>query len=494
MKKQINTYILIAIGCIAIGNTVSAQEGKELFQNMCSVCHKIDDNSTGPKLQGARQLWVDAGEQNFLYDWVKNAQELTENGKSKRAIEASEYSPIIMTPQNVTNEQIDAVFDYIDNWKPEVIATNPAVTTTKNEEAQPIMIQNYIKNQRIFYWLIATMIALLIAIKVMASSIKSFLKTDYFKTGVKDNFEKTKQNASGNNVKNLLTIALILGASTIPAHTFAQSMDIGADDVLFKLTSTDLYIIGFINIILLFVLFYQVRLFKSLFKMSLPQEEVATIESEGFTTKKLNKLLTDIVDIKDEASILMDHEYDGIQELDNNLPPWWVWGFYATIVFAVIYLLNYHVFKTSELQVAEYETEVSAAEIQIAAYRSKMSMNIDEFNVTLLTDETALNEGKALYLKNCQSCHLENGSGSIGPNLTDNYWMYGNDIASVFKTIKYGAPNGMPDHEKKMNPIELQQVASFVLSLKYAEGKDPEGELVAGGESTEILTDTALEE
>jgi cytochrome c oxidase cbb3-type subunit III len=130
---------------------------------------------------------------------------------------------------------------------------------------------------------------------------------------------------------------------------------------------------------------------------------------------------------------------------------------------------------TAHLQEAEYKAEVAQAEIEIAEYRAKMAMNVDEFNVTLMTEESDLNAGKTLFEKNCQSCHMADGRGDIGPNLTDDYWIYGHEIASVFKTIKYGAPNGMPDHEKKLNPIELQQVSSFVLSLKYVAGKEPEG-------------------
>jgi cytochrome c oxidase cbb3-type subunit 3 len=277
-------------------------------------------------------------------------------------------------------------------------------------------------------------------------------------------------------------LALVFGSLSVPATSLAQTFDTGADEVLFRITSSDLYLIGAINLILLLVLFYQVRLFRSLYKMTLSPEQLVEKEEEGITAKKINKILTDIVDIEDEQSILLDHEYDGIQELDNNLPPWWVWGFYATIVFAVIYLFNYHIFGTADLQVAEYEKEVAQAEMEIAEYRSKMAMNIDEFNVTLMTEPSDLAVGKTLYAKNCQSCHMEDGRGDIGPNLTDDYWIYGNDIASVFKTIKYGAPNGMPDHEKKLNPIELQQVSSYILSLEYAAGKDPEGELMKKAE------------
>lgn len=471
MKKQMKKYLFAILALVGFSLISHAQDGKELFENFCSTCHKINDNSTGPKLKGVRQLWADAEESDLLYEWVRNPLQLKESGKSKRALVAWEYSPTNMTAQNVTNEQIDAIFEYVENWEPEP----DVVAGPIDGEAPLTMVQNYKENQRMFYWLIATMAALLIAIIVMSSSIQSFLKTDYFKKRMKESYER---DASNGGLGKITILALVFGSLSVPATSLAQTLDTGADEVLFRITSSDLYLIGTINLILLFVLFYQVRLFRSLYKMTLSPEQLVEKEEEGITAKKINKILTDIVDIEDEQSILLDHEYDGIQELDNNLPPWWVWGFYATIVFAVIYLFNYHILGTADLQVAEYEKEVAQAEIEIAEYRSKMAMNIDEFNVTLMTDPSDLNVGKTLYAKNCQSCHMEDGRGDIGPNLTDDYWIYGNDIASVFKTIKYGAPNGMPDHEKKLNPIELQQVSSYILSLEYAAGKDPEGELM----------------
>jgi cytochrome c oxidase cbb3-type subunit III len=468
MKKTMIKVLSIALAAILFPVGIAqAQDGKELFENVCSTCHKIDENSTGPKLKGSRQKWVDAEEGELLYEWVKNPLQLKNSGTSKMAAAIWDYSPTNMNAQQVTNEQIDAIFDYVDNWTPPVVdpvapATDGVVVVTK--------VENYKQNEKYFYWLVATMLALLIAIIVMASSIKSFLQTDFFKKRMKEAYERDHGNTG-----KMLGLAILLASTLVPAATFAQSGDIGADEVLFKITSSELIIVGVIDILLLFVLFYQVRLFKSLYKLTRTPEQAATVEEEGVTAKKINKILTDAVDIEDEASILLDHEYDGIQELDNNLPPWWVWGFWATIIFAVVYLLNYHVLGTSHLQIAEYEAEVAQAEIEIAEYRSKMAMNVDEFNVTLMAGESDLNAGKAIYEKNCQSCHMADGRGDIGPNLTDDYWIYGNDIASVFKTIKYGAPNGMPDHEKKLNPIELQQVSSFILSFKYVEGKEPEG-------------------
>jgi cytochrome c oxidase cbb3-type subunit 3 len=229
-----------------------------------------------------------------------------------------------------------------------------------------------------------------------------------------------------------------------------------------------------INLILLGVLFYMRRMFKEF--LSMVRAEKTAIEEAPAAIKKINQVLTDAVPIEEEHTILMQHEYDGIRELDNNLPPWWVWGFYATIIFAVVYLFNYHILGTADLQTEEYNKEIAQAKKDVDAYLAKMAMNVDETNATLMTEAKDLSAGKALFETNCVTCHNPKGEGNIGPNLTDNFWIYGPDVKDLFKTVKLGTPNGMPEHASKMNPIQLQQVSSYVLSLPFTKGpKGPEG-------------------
>jgi cytochrome c oxidase cbb3-type subunit 3 len=244
--------------------------------------------------------------------------------------------------------------------------------------------------------------------------------------------------------------------------------------------NTDLYALLAVNIILLIVVLYLRHLFNQMVAMVRPKkEEVEHVAVVAETFKKVNAILTDAVPIEEEHTILMDHEYDGIRELDNNLPPWWVWGFFATIVFAFIYIINYHVLGTSDLQEKAYKKEMAKAEKEIAAYREKMAMNVDETNATLMTGSTDLSAGKAVFGVNCVTCHKADGSGDVGPNLTDKNWIYGFDIKDVFATIKLGRPNGMPAHDALLNPIQIQQVASYVLSLKeVANGKPAQGDII----------------
>jgi cytochrome c oxidase cbb3-type subunit III len=440
-----------------------AQEsGKELFETFCSTCHKIDQNSTGPKLQGVRKLWEDEGEGELIYEWIKNPAGLKESGKSKRAAIAWEFSPSAMNPQPVNNEQIDAILDYVDNWMP------PPPPEPEPGEEEVTMVDNYKANQTLFYWLIGAIVLLLLAILVVAGSIKDFLQTDYFKSRMAGQLEKKK-----NDANKIAMIAFLVGASMFPAKAMAQT-DASVEEVFVKISTGELYMVGMIVVVLLGVLIYQVRLFNSLYRMTLKEEELVKVEEPIVSAKKINKILTDAVDIEDESSILMDHEYDGIQELDNNLPPWWVWLMWGTIIFAVVYMLNYHVFKISPLQIDEYAAEMELAEAL------KDPNAVTELTAVLLTSESDLNAGKTVFGKFCIACHKEDGRGEIGPNLTDEYWIHGNDIKDLFKIIKYGSPNGkMTPHGNLLTPLQIQQVASYVLGMSYAEGMPPEGEKYA---------------
>ena len=174
----------------------------------------------------------------------------------------------------------------------------------------------------------------------------------------------------------------------------------------------------------------------------------------------------------------MDHDYDGIHELDNDLPPWWKYGFYITIVWAGVYFFYYQVLEIGDLQTAEFEKEMVEGEEQIAAYKAANPNLVNAENVTLLEDGPALNSGKAIFTEKCSMCHGMSGEGSIGPNLTDEYWIYGHDIGSVFNAISEGATNGMPAWKADLTPTEMQETASYILSLEFTEGKAPEGDKV----------------
>jgi cytochrome c oxidase cbb3-type subunit 3 len=191
-----------------------------------------------------------------------------------------------------------------------------------------------------------------------------------------------------------------------------------------------------------------------------------------------NKLLS-LRPLSEEKDMIMEHEYDGIQELDNPTPGWFMALFYSTIAFAVCYLLIYHVFNLAPLQDEEYKNEVAVADAAQKVYLSKAANRVDERTVKQVSDPAVIGSGQAVFKQSCAACHGENGQGVVGPNLTDEYWLHGNKIGDIFKTVKYGVQSkGMPTWEKQLSPKQISDVANYILSLKDthpAGAKEPQG-------------------
>lgn len=183
-----------------------------------------------------------------------------------------------------------------------------------------------------------------------------------------------------------------------------------------------------------------------------------------------------------EAELLLEHDYDGIKELDNNLPPWWVYLFYGCIVFSLVYMVRFEIMGAPD-QETEYKNEMAQAKIDIAEYQKNAPDLMDEKTVTLLTDATSLAEGKAVFTTNCVACHKADAGGNIGPNLTDAYWILGGGIKNVFHTITNGGRDGkgmIAWSKNGLKPKDIQKVASYVLSLQGTNpvgGKAPDGEI-----------------
>lgn len=215
------------------------------------------------------------------------------------------------------------------------------------------------------------------------------------------------------------------------------------------------------------------------------KQKLAEAQSVSFSEspfmKNLMKKLTRSKEIEHDADLMLDHDYDGIKELDNVLPPWWVYLFYATIVFALVYLLRFHVFGDYN-QAQEYAAEVELAQAEIEKNKSTTpdEMNVDK--VTLLTDAESLAKGKEIFTNACVACHKADGGGQIGPNLTDEYWINGGGIKNVFRTISEGGREGkgMVPWKSNIKPSDIQKVASYVLSLQ---GTKPAGAKPAEAEA-----------
>lgn len=205
------------------------------------------------------------------------------------------------------------------------------------------------------------------------------------------------------------------------------------------------------------------------------------IVREPFSMKKYFAKSTFSRSIAQEEEIMLDHNYDGIKELDNHLPPWWLGMFYGGIAFGIVYLLAYHVWDWAPLQSEEYMAEMVQAEEEVQAYKATLAMSIDENNVELIKDEAELAAAKEIYTAKCVACHGAMGEGGVGPNLTDAYWLHGGDISSIFSTIKYGVPQkGMIAWESQLKPDEMQSLTSYILTFQGTNppnAKEPQGDL-----------------
>lgn len=219
----------------------------------------------------------------------------------------------------------------------------------------------------------------------------------------------------------------------------------------------------------------------------LSDEEKAKLAAEALHSQRndwyqsIMKNFTQSVPVEKEKELLMDHDYDGIKELDNNLPPWWVYLFYACIVFAVVYMVRYEIMGAPD-QDAELQAEMDQAKIEVAEYMKTAPDLMDENSVVLLDDAVSIEKGKEIFTTNCVACHRADGGGQIGPNLTDDYWILGGGIKNLFHTITNGGRDGkgMIAWKGTLKPKEIQAVSSYIISLRGSdpkEPKEPEGEV-----------------
>lgn len=220
----------------------------------------------------------------------------------------------------------------------------------------------------------------------------------------------------------------------------------------------------------------------------LSEEEKRSLEAQqegSFTDsvwyKKMMGMLTKSSPMEAEGALLLDHDYDGIKELDNDLPPWWKYLFIGTVIWGFAYFIHYEMLG-GDNQEMELQKEIAEAKIALEEYKKTAPDVMDADKVTVMTDAGDLSKGKAIYEMNCAACHKVDGGGQIGPNLTDDHWILGGGIKHVFHTISEGGRDGkgMVSWKAILKPTEIQQVASYVLSLQGtnpAEGKAAEGDV-----------------
>ena len=177
--------------------------------------------------------------------------------------------------------------------------------------------------------------------------------------------------------------------------------------------------------------------------------------------------------------LLLDHEYDGVRELDNKLPRWWVWLFYITIIFGAVYMMYYHVLGMGNLQAAEYDQEMKAGAAVKNAAMTKFEASIPALSPS--QDAEVLQNGRQTYAKYCAPCHRADGGGLVGPNLTDSYWIHGSNFTDNVSVIWNGVPaKGMITWKNSLKPEDISAVASYIYTLRGAKlatpGKLPENQ------------------
>jgi cytochrome c oxidase cbb3-type subunit 3 len=182
-----------------------------------------------------------------------------------------------------------------------------------------------------------------------------------------------------------------------------------------------------------------------------------------------------------QGDMMLDHNYDGIREMDYGMPPWLKYVFIGTFLFAVFYVPAFLIFDIIPDQQTEYQASIDDAAMRAEARAKAGIVQITAETAELQSDEAVMKAGQVLYKKNCAVCHADDGGGGVGPNLTDDYWIHGNDIKGVFTTVSEGVPaKGMIPWKGNMSPKQIQDVSNYVLSLvgtTPASSKEPQGEI-----------------
>ncbi len=337
--------------------------------------------------------------------------------------------------------------------------------------------------------LVSLILILLFVIGVLAGTLRQLT----FVTREKMYKEKTDKS---NVIKTLILFAVttfsVLSASAVDTVEVAPAPAIQSIDgipveefyVIISVIALELLVIGalmiFINVLL--------RIIRNTPETELKAQQMA---KKSWFWDNFNKAAS----LEKEQEVLLDHNYDGIQELDNSLPPWWKYGFYLTIVVSVIYIYRFHFSHDGLSQQEEYLAQMQQGEEDKAAYLAKSANNVDENTVVYLTDAASIAAGKDMYGKSCVACHLADGGGSVGPNLTDDYWLHGGGIKDIFKSLKYGwQEKGMKSWKDDYSPKQIQEIASFVKSLKGTKPttpKEAQGDLYVEAGAVIAVADTS---
>jgi cytochrome c oxidase cbb3-type subunit 3 len=297
----------------------------------------------------------------------------------------------------------------------------------------------------------------------------------------------------------IIAIALMFASSSAYAQDAAAATSASTPAVEAVIGGLDPNTVIILSVVVFIELFVIIYLYSILQKMLVALGYKEAKES-SWSWKSISKKMTNAIPLERESEVATDHNYDGIVELDNSLPPWWVYMFYGTIAFGFAYVIYFH-FLDGPSQADEYNKEIELASLKKTEMLKQTAGKVDENSVTLLTEAADIAKGKSSFITKCAACHGQAGEGGVGPNLTDEYWIHGGSINDIFKTIKYGVQEkGMIAWEAQMQPTEMQQVSSFIMSLKGtnpANAKAPQGNLykaeaVVDSTATTVAVDSTI--
>lgn len=308
-----------------------------------------------------------------------------------------------------------------------------------------------------------------------------FILSAVLRTSVKTRIREVMNSRTAQSV-----IALFIMLTSQSA--FAQTAEAATESLYIDTPIGNMHPMAFYSLfgVLIVELLVILWLCLMILRIIVKKEEVSAaaaheVKSSSAFSTFISRKLFGVKPVETDKDVLLDHDYDGIKELDNDLPPWWKYGFYLTIISSVVYMVGYHITGSFKLSHEEYVAEVAEGEAKEAAYRAKMAMNVDETNAVFLTDADKIAIGKDLFMKNCVACHGDKGQGIIGPNLTDNHWLYGNKPGEMYKIVKDGTSKGMRPWKDDISAVNIQNIISFIHTLKGtnpAGAKAPEGELI----------------
>ncbi len=318
--------------------------------------------------------------------------------------------------------------------------------------------------------MIVLMVMLLIIIGVLANIL----------LGTADiRVRKNKKAKTGVTAAIVTLLFLLPGVSAFAQDAGTTTAATTQSGTIAGMSSFSFYVMSaviFLELFIILALLINIR-----FLLKNEKEKLSVLEADA--PKKASftwwDRLNSFKPAEQEADLDLGHDYDGIRELNNRLPPWWLYGFYVTIIFAAIYLYRFHISHTGPSSIQEYENAVAQADVEVQEYLKKKGDAVDENTAKVLTDAADIEAGKKIYNTSCVSCHMPGGAGNVGPNLTDDYWLHGGDIKSIFKTIRYGF-NAMPQWQTAYSNKQIEQVASYVKSLHGTNPPNPkekQGEL-----------------